>query len=47
MIWAALRGIVLAQMIIGGPFDWQAERRVLIDMVVRYLHREPGPLEER
>ncbi|ORV45129.1 TetR family transcriptional regulator [Mycolicibacter engbaekii] len=47
VIWAALRGVVMAQMIIGGPFDWQAERRVLIDMVVRYLQREPGRLEER
>lgn len=40
VIWAALRGIVLAQMIIGGPFDWQNERRVLIDMVTKYLQRD-------
>ena len=40
VIWAALRGIVLAQMIIGGPFDWQTERRVLIDMATGYLQRE-------
>ncbi|MEO6793553.1 MAG: TetR/AcrR family transcriptional regulator [Mycobacterium sp.] len=40
VIWAALRGIVLAQMIIGGTFDWQAERRVLIDMVSHYLQRD-------
>lgn len=40
VIWAALRGIVLAQMIIGGPFDWQTERRVLIDMVTHYLQRD-------
>ncbi|OBH16595.1 TetR/AcrR family transcriptional regulator [Mycolicibacter terrae] len=40
VIWAALRGIVLAQMIIGGAFDWQSERRTLIEMVSHYLQRE-------
>jgi len=40
VIWAALRGIVLAQMLIGGAFDWQSERRALIDMVCHYLQRE-------
>ena len=40
VIWAALRGIALAQMIMGGPIDWQTERRVLIDMVAHYLQRE-------
>ncbi|GFG71827.1 hypothetical protein MSEN_35470 [Mycolicibacter senuensis] len=40
VIWASLRGIVLAQMIIGGEFDWQAERRALIEMVSHYLERE-------
>lgn len=40
VIWASLRGIVLAQMIVGGEFDWQAERRALIDMVSHYLERE-------
>ncbi|CAJ1493315.1 TetR/AcrR family transcriptional regulator [[Mycobacterium] kokjensenii] len=39
VIWAALRGIVLAQMSIGQPIDWQTERRVLIDMVSHYLQR--------
>lgn len=42
VIWAALRGIVLAQMIMGGPVDWQAERRVLIEMVAHYLQRGRG-----
>jgi TetR/AcrR family transcriptional regulator, regulator of cefoperazone and chloramphenicol sensitivity len=37
VIWAALRGVVLAQMIIGTPIDWQRERRALIDMVTHYL----------
>ena len=39
---AALRGIVLAQMIMGGPIDWQTERRALIDMVAHYLQRDRG-----
>lgn len=40
VIWASLRGIVLAQMIMGGPVDWQVERRALIEMVSHYLERE-------
>ena len=43
VIWAALRGVVLAQMIIGTPVDWQQERRALIDMVTHYLQRPSGP----
>ncbi|MGB3896381.1 TetR/AcrR family transcriptional regulator [Mycolicibacter sinensis] len=42
VIWASLRGIVLAQMIVGGAFDWQAERRTLIEMVSYYLERDRG-----
>jgi len=42
VIWAALRGIVLAQMIMGGPIDWQTERRALLDMVAHYLQRDRG-----
>jgi AcrR family transcriptional regulator len=37
VIWATLRGVVLAQMIIGTPIDWQRERRALIEMVTLYL----------
>jgi TetR/AcrR family transcriptional regulator, regulator of cefoperazone and chloramphenicol sensitivity len=37
VIWAALRGVVLAEMIMGTPIDWSQERRALIDMVTRYL----------
>jgi len=37
VIWAALRGVVLAQLIIGTPIDWHRERRALIDMVTHYL----------
>ena len=32
-----LRGVVLAQMIVGTEVDWQQERRALIDMVTHYL----------
>ncbi|HEU4363553.1 MAG TPA: TetR/AcrR family transcriptional regulator [Mycobacterium sp.] len=39
VIWATLRGVVLAQMSIGMAFDWQVERRALIEMVSHYLHR--------
>lgn len=42
VIWASLRGIILAQMIVGGEFDWQAERRALIEMVSHYLQRDRG-----
>ncbi len=37
VIWAALRGMVLADMIVGVPVDWQRERATLIDMAARYL----------
>ncbi|MDT5167751.1 MAG: hypothetical protein QOD02_1070, partial [Mycobacterium sp.] len=37
VIWATLRGVVLAQMIVGTSIDWQRERRALIDMVTHYL----------
>lgn len=37
VIWAALRGVVLAQMITGTAIDWQSERRALIDMTTHYL----------
>lgn len=43
VIWAALRGVVLAQLIVGTPIDWQSERQALIDMVTHYLHRSGGP----
>ncbi|BCQ10927.1 TetR family transcriptional regulator [Mycobacterium heckeshornense] len=39
VIWATLRGMVLAQMLTGMPIDWRRERRALIDMVTHYLHR--------
>ncbi len=42
VIWAALRGVVLVQMITGTAIDWHQERRALIDMVTRYLQRSGG-----
>ncbi|BBY85139.1 TetR/AcrR family transcriptional regulator [Mycolicibacterium tokaiense] len=37
VIWAALRGMVLVEMIVDQSLDWQRERRTLVDMAVRYL----------
>lgn len=37
VIWATLRGVVLAQMVTGAAIDWGPERRALIDMVTRVL----------
>ncbi|ORX07044.1 TetR/AcrR family transcriptional regulator [Mycolicibacillus trivialis] len=39
VVWAALRGVIFAQMLIGTPVDWERERRTLIDMVTHYLQR--------
>lgn len=39
VIWAALRGMVLVEMIMGEPIDWQRERRTLVEMATRYLQR--------
>ena len=39
VIWAALRGMVLVEMIMGEPIDWQRERRTLVAMATRYLRR--------
>ncbi len=49
VIWAALRGMVLAQMIIDEPIDWQRERRTLVEMATQRLmgsqrdERQPKP----
>jgi TetR/AcrR family transcriptional regulator, regulator of cefoperazone and chloramphenicol sensitivity len=40
VIWAALRGMVLAQMIIAEPIDWQRERRALVEMAILRLERD-------
>ncbi|HEX7322480.1 MAG TPA: TetR/AcrR family transcriptional regulator [Mycobacterium sp.] len=39
VIWAALRGVVLTQMMVGRAFDWAVERRTLIEMATVYLGR--------
>jgi TetR/AcrR family transcriptional regulator, regulator of cefoperazone and chloramphenicol sensitivity len=39
VIWATLRGVVLAQMAIGAEVDWSQERCALIEMVTHYLER--------
>lgn len=44
VIWSALRGMVLVEMIVGSHLEWQRERRLLVDMVTSYLQ---GPSELR
>ena len=37
VIWSALRGMVLVEMIVNEHLEWQDERRLLVEMVTRYL----------
>ena len=37
VIWAALRGMVMAQMIMNEPIDWRRERRALVEMTIQQL----------
>ena len=37
VIWSALRGMVLVEMIVNSHLEWQHERRLLVEMVARYL----------
>ncbi len=37
VIWSALRGMVLVEMIVNSHLEWERERRLLVDMVTRYL----------
>ena len=37
VIWSSLRGMVLVEMIVDSHLEWQRERRLLVDMVTRYL----------
>jgi AcrR family transcriptional regulator len=37
VIWAALRGMVLVEMIVNTHLEWQRERKLLVDMVTHYL----------
>jgi AcrR family transcriptional regulator len=37
MIWATLRGFVVAQLVIPEPLDTRRERRALVDMITQYV----------
>lgn len=37
VIWSALRGMVLVEMIVNSHLEWERERRLLVEMVTRYL----------
>ncbi|MGY4712597.1 TetR/AcrR family transcriptional regulator [Mycolicibacterium sp. CBM1] len=37
VIWSALRGMVLVEMIVNSHLEWQRERQLLVDMVTQYL----------
>ncbi len=37
VLWATLRGCVLAQMTVGRPLDWSVERATLVDLLARHL----------
>jgi AcrR family transcriptional regulator len=39
MIWATLRGLVVAQLVIPEPLDTRRERRALVDMIAQYVDR--------
>lgn len=39
LLWAALRGMVLAQMVVRTPIDTTPERRQLVDVLVTYIER--------
>lgn len=39
VIWSALRGMVLVEMIVNTHFEWQDERRILVEMVALYLQQ--------
>ena len=39
LLWAALRGMVLAQMVVPTPIDTTRERRELVNVIVAYIER--------
>lgn len=39
VIWSALRGMVLVEMIVNSHLEWQHERQLLVDMVTQYLEQ--------
>lgn len=40
VVWATLRGFVLAQMLVAGPLDFAVERAALVDLVVLHLEQQ-------
>ena len=39
LLWAALRGMVLAQMVVATPIDTSKERRALVNVIVTYIEQ--------
>jgi len=37
LIWAALRGLIVAQLVVPEPLDTRRERRALVDMITSYV----------
>jgi AcrR family transcriptional regulator len=37
LIWATLRGLVVATLVVSEPLDTRRERRALVDMITRYV----------
>ncbi|MCI4673776.1 hypothetical protein [Candidatus Mycolicibacterium alkanivorans] len=44
VIWSAMRGMVLVEMIVNAHLEWERERQLLVDMVTGYLQ---SPSEHR
>ena len=42
LIWATLRGLVVAAMVVPEPPDTRRERRALVDMITRYIDDVTG-----
>jgi hypothetical protein len=45
MIWATLRGLVVAQLVVPEPLDTRRERRALVDMITQYVDGVKRSLE--
>jgi TetR/AcrR family transcriptional regulator, regulator of cefoperazone and chloramphenicol sensitivity len=43
LLWAALRGMVLAQMVVRTPIDTRPDREVLVNVLVAYIERHHRP----
>ena len=42
LIWATLRGLIVAQLVVPEPLDTRRERRALVDMITRYVDGATG-----